>query len=102
MKKYKVVFSGEARKDLEGIYAYVKDVSCEENATLVINRLAQKINSLDIFPERSEPFAKDKHNRPLRVTVSGRYRIVYIVKRREKEVLIVRVFSVSQDAVAEI
>lgn len=97
MKKYQITFSEEAKSDLQNIYTYVKDISSLENAESVIKRIIEKASSLDIFPERTEPFGKDKDNQPIRVTADSKYRILYIVKRKEKVVLIARIVSLSQD-----
>ena len=97
MKKYKIVFSKDAKKDLENIFDYVRDISSEPNAKNVIAEIAKKVSSFTTFPERNESFAKGGDGSPLRVMVGGRYRIVYIVKRSEKMVVIARIVSVSQD-----
>lgn len=97
MQEYSIVIAQAAKADLRNIYQYVKEISSAYDAEHVIRHLAEKINSFNFFPERTEPFARDQHGRPLRATVSGRYRVIYIVKRETHEVIIVRVVSVAQD-----
>lgn len=96
MKKYEIVFSELAKKDLTNIYNYVTDISSEENAVLVISRIAKQVAKLDVFPERSESFIKGKDGELVRVTISGRYRIFHYVDKKTKKVVIARIVSVSQ------
>lgn len=98
MKKYKIVFSQLARKDLNNIHNFVSGISSKENADLVISRIARKIMSLDLFPERTEPLGKDKNGTPIRITISSKYRITYIVGTKENEVIIARIISIGQDS----
>ena len=96
MKKYKVVFSELAKNDLTNIYNFVTDVSSEENAILVISRIAKQVTNLNAFPERSESVIKGKDGELIRVTISGKYRIFYYVNKKTKEVVIARIMNISQ------
>ena len=96
MRKYKVVLAKEAKDDLENIHNYIKDASSEQNADIVTMKILKKISSFDVFPERSEIFVK-KDDSFLRATTSGKYRINYTVSKPKKEVVIVRIISISQD-----
>ncbi len=97
MKKYQIFFSELAKKDLGNIYAFIEDISSEENAKLVISRIAQRVYRLNVFPERSEILAYSQDKTALRSTTSGKYRIIYTVNKKDSQVIIVRVFSVKQD-----
>ena len=99
MKKYKVLFSEEAKKDLKNIYTYILENFSREEADAVVLKIAERVKMLDIFPERTEPFDKNKDGRPVRVTISGKYRVIYLVDKENKEVLIARIFSVSQKVI---
>ena len=96
MKKFKIVFSELAKKDLTNIYNYVTDISSEENAVLVVDRIAKRIAGLDVFPERSEGFKVGEDGELIRVTISGRYRAFYYVDKKAQKVVIARIMSVSQ------
>lgn len=97
MKKYSVIFSKQAEKDIDNIFAYIEDISSRYEAQKVTGKIVSKALKLDYFPERSEPFKKDMNGNSCRVTISGRYRIVYVVDKVNTEVFISRIFSVSQD-----
>ena len=97
MRKYEIVFSEDAREDLKNIHKFIKDVSSEQNANIVTSKIVKKIRSFNIFPERNEIFAKDKNGLSIRVTISGKYRIIYIVKKQNRKVMIARIISASQD-----
>lgn len=97
MRKYKIVFAKEAKEDLKNIRVYVERVSSVQNANMVTKRIAKKIRSFNVFPERSEIFDENGSGLLLRATISGKYRIIYAVKKQTKEVVIVRIISASQD-----
>ena len=97
MKIYEIVVSELAKEDLRNIYNYVRDVSFDYNARLVVERIAEKIASFDIFPERTESIGKDKRGHDIRATSNGKYRIIYVVDRENGKVTVARIFSVGQD-----
>ena len=97
MKEYVVIFSNKAEEDLNNIFAFVKGVSSKWEAEIVVRRIIKKAMRLDVFPERSEVVYKDEYGYAYRITTSGRYRLVYVVKRQENKVLIVRIISVEQN-----
>lgn len=97
MKEYVVIFSNKAEEDLNNIFAFVKGVSSKWEAEIVLRKIVKKAMRLDVFPERSEVIYKDEYGYAYRTTTSGRYRLVYIVERRENKVLIARIISVGQN-----
>ena len=101
MKEYSIFFSEFARTDLGNIYTFVENISSEQNAKLVIGRIAQKIYSLNFSPQRTEPFAYSKDNSPLYCIIAGRYRIIYLIDNTSTKVVIVRIFSVSQNVTSK-
>ncbi len=96
MKEYVVIFSNKAEEDLNNIFAFVKEISSKWEAEIVLQKIVKKAMQLDVFPERSEVVYKDEYGCAYRITTSGRYRLVYVVKRQESKVLIVRIISVGQ------
>lgn len=102
MREYSVVISPEAERDLWEIRGYVAEVSSEANAEFVIERLKAKADTFNFAPERNEIVGTDTRGRSVRATTTGRYRLVYIVKRDEHEVVISRVFSVGRDYQPEV
>jgi plasmid stabilization system protein ParE len=88
-KRYKVILTQLAQKDLEQIYYYIAADSIK-NARHFVLELEKKIYSLDTFPERqpliteNEFFATD-----YRHLIYKKYRIIYRIS--EKAVFILRV-----------
>ena len=96
MDRYKVVFSEESKTDFANIFAYVQAVSSTHDARIVARKIAKKLSSLDMFPERSEPIGTDNLGRAIRVVVCGRYRAIYAIDKSRKQVIIARLVSVKQ------
>ena len=88
-KRYKVILTQLAQKDLEQIYYYIAADSIK-NAKHFVLELEKKIYSLDTYPERqpliteNEFFATD-----YRHLIYKNYRIIYRIS--EKAVFILRV-----------
>lgn len=97
MKRYDIVFSEAAKHDLGNIFLFVEEISSEENAKLVIFRIAKRVSKLEYFPSRTEPFAKNADGNLIRALVCGRYRALYTVNGKKQEIVIVRVISVAQN-----
>lgn len=97
MKEYVVIFSNKAEEDLNNIFAFVKEISSKWEAEIVLQKIVRKAMRLDVFPERSEVVYKDEYGNAYRIITSGRYRLVYVVKRQENKVLIARIISVGQN-----
>ena len=97
MKKYTIIFSKAAEHDINNIFSYIESVSSKEDAKKVTSSIVKKTMRLDYFPERSEPIGKDRDGNPIRTTISGKYRIIYVVRKRIREVFIARIISISQD-----
>ena len=52
MKKYQIVITGEAQKDIEDIFDYIAKKHASENAIYVLDKLEELILSLVENPER--------------------------------------------------
>lgn len=52
MKKYQVLITDEAQKDIEDIYDYIAKKDLPENAEYVLGKLEELILSLDERPDR--------------------------------------------------
>lgn len=96
MKRYKIVFSEIAKKDLADIDNFVTEISSKDNAERVVSKIAKRVRKLDIFPERSEPITVGGDGELVRVVISGKYRVFYVVDNSDREVVIVRVVSASR------
>lgn len=52
MKRYSVLITNEAKKDIEDLYHYISDKDSVNNAIYVVEQLEQLTLSLDKMPER--------------------------------------------------
>ena len=95
MKIYNIVLSSEAKSDLKNIFEYIKDVNSEYYARRVIERIARKIATYEVFPERNDVIYTDTAGNHVRHTTEGRYRIIYVVE--QDDVLIARIISSKRD-----
>jgi plasmid stabilization system protein ParE len=88
-KRYKVILTQLAQKDLEQIYYYIAADSIK-NARHFVLELEKKIYSLDTFPERQPLITENKFfATDYRHLIYKKYRIIYRVS--EKAVFILRV-----------
>ena len=51
-RKYEILLTEGAEKDLESIYGYIAEFDCKANADHVLDRLLEVVESLSTFPER--------------------------------------------------
>ena len=97
VKRYIVRITDRALADMEGIYDYIaQQLQAPENAMEQYNRIAEAIESLNVFPERvrvmeSEP----EHTMGLRQLAIDNYSVFYIVK--EEQVIVARVLYSASD-----
>ena len=52
VRKYEVLLTEGAERDLESIYDYIAEFDCMANADYVLDRLLEVVESLSVFPER--------------------------------------------------
>ena len=96
---YKIQYSPESVADLKNIYSYIAfKLLVPETAEQQVNRIRDKIRSLDFMPEKYafvdwEPWkSRNTHKVPV-----DNYVIIYIVDSDNLEVTIVRIFYSGQD-----
>lgn len=80
-RKYEVLLTEGAERDLESIYDYIAEFDCKANADYVLDRLLDIVESLTAFPERG---AHPKELvalgiRDYRQTAFKPYRVIYRV-----------------------
>ncbi len=96
---YEVRTTLDAVNDLEDIENYIGGVLGEiENAKRQVNRISERINSLDEYPNRNPKFvvkgAPKKNYRKMSV---DNYVVLYEVRKKKKIVVIIRVLYSGRD-----
>lgn len=89
-KRYRVVISNHAERDLDAIYTFIADDS-PQNALAVAARLREGTLGLDQFPERF-PIARESpiDGLEIRSLLVFPYRVLYAIEGRRVLVLRVR------------
>ena len=82
-----VVWSEEATRHLETIYAYL-EINSPFYASSVVNRLVQRADSLGDFPEMGHVIPEEEP-RQLRQLIQSPYRIIYRISETSVEILAV-------------
>lgn len=102
MKKYKVVMSEIAKKDIVDIYNYIAlDCDNKLGATKVIRIITTKYNKLSIHPKIATVTLKRK-NEELRFIRAGKYTIIYYIKRSEPTIVIHRIVNSKRNFITEL
>lgn len=95
MLKYKVIYSEAAKDDLLQIYKKIAEVSLSKrSADKWINRIIDRIDSLENIPEAHPIFRYDEE---LRSTNVGKYKIIYEVLKPKRIVAILRIVYARRD-----
>lgn len=96
---YEVEVSEQADSDLRGIYEYIAfELQSPENANGQLDRLEEKILSLDTMPERYQKYEKDPwKSLGLRVLPVDDYVVLYIPNSDKRIVTILRVMYAGKD-----
>jgi toxin ParE1/3/4 len=81
-----VVWSEEATRHLETIYAYL-EINSAFYASSLVNRLVQRADSLGDFPEMGQIIPEQ--SRQLRQLIQSPYRIIYRISETNVETLAV-------------
>lgn len=92
--EYKVVYSSEAEEDLWHIVAGILEVAWVSSAEKWARRIAEKIDSLAVFPEGGPVYELDDRYRSIKV---GKYRIIYRVDKRNGVVRVLRIIYARRD-----
>ena len=104
MKKYKILISKNARRDLAGIKRYIADELKEPNISkMLLQKIFKAINSLDQFPTRNRfydgQFWKSKG---LRFFPIASYLVFYYVSEEKENVEISRVVYAKRDIATQL
>ena len=93
MRKYDVIITNAAEKDLQEIFTYITLQLLEpETAISLCIRIEQEILKLDTMPDRYAPYKKEPwFPRGLRFFPVGNFLIFYIVRDSDSTVHVLRV-----------
>ena len=96
---YEVKLSEQAYIDLRGIFEYIAfELKAPENANSQLNRLEERILSLDTMPERYRKYEKEPwKSRGLRILPIDNYLVFYTTNTDIKVVTILRVMYAGRD-----
>lgn len=91
MKKYKVKITDKALSNMQEIYHYIaKQLQAPEAALRQYSRIADSIETLDIFPERIKIMKAEKEQAlGLRQMLVDNYSVFFVI--RENDVIITNV-----------
>ena len=83
-RKYKIIWSPNAYKDLQNIYSYIKYCLKEKNiANKTVQKILYSISSLNYFPERYIKLKSSKFEiRNIRKMYTYKYNIIYEVNEK--------------------
>ena len=93
MKKYRVILTYQADRDLRGIYEYIAwDLNSPESAAGQLNRLEQAITKLEVFPERHRFYEEGPwRTHMLRIMPVDNFIVFYISDNDSMTVTVIRV-----------
>lgn len=102
MKKYKVKISNLALRDMEEIYCYISErLGSPETAMKQYDRIAEAIESLNVFPERFQVMDIDpRPSKDVRQVMIDHYSAIYTVEG--DMVTVVRVLYSASDLAAKL
>ena len=98
-ESFHISYSPEAVEDLRGIYVYIAfELLVPETAERQVNRIREKVRSLDFMPERYALVEWDpwKSRNAYRVSADS-YVIFYMVNSEFREVRILRILYCGRD-----
>lgn len=101
---FTVELSDQADIDLHNIYEYIAfELQSPENASGQLDRLEERIMSLDQMPERFRQYEKEPwHSRGLRLMPVDNYCVLYVPNREQAVVTIIRVMYGGRDIDAQL
>ena len=90
-RKYEVLLTEGAERDLESIYDYIAEFDCKASADYVLDRLLEVVESLSAFPERGA-YPKELVAlgiRDYRQTTFKPYRVIYRVMAQKVYIYVI-------------
>ena len=93
MEQYSVKLMGRARRDLDGIYAYIAKTLLEPaTAISLVEQIEEQILSLNTMPYRCPERKRGAYaNRGYRELLVGNYTVIYRIDETERQVIVVTV-----------
>lgn len=93
MEQYSVKLMGRARRDLDGIYAYIAKTLLEPaTAISLVEQIEEQILSLNTIPYRCPERKRGAYaNRGYRELLVGNYTVIYRIDETERQVIVVTV-----------
>jgi toxin ParE1/3/4 len=89
---YEIIYQPDAINDLENIYEYYLEMSCDKKvAERIIQIIARAIDGLSFMPQLN-PIMLDFEQRGLRKLVCDNYIIPFIINDETKTVYVLRIF----------
>ena len=97
MMIYKIIWSPNAKEELEGIHFYIKYYLKEKNiADKIVKNILNQVLNLQYSPERYSRILYNK-NRNIRRLLVKKYVIIYEVDNNTGQVFILHIFHSSQN-----
>ena len=90
-RRYEILLTEGAERDLESIYDYIAEFDCKANADYVLDRLLEVVESLSDFPERGT-YPKELVSlgiRDYRQTAFKPYRVIYRVMAQKVYIYVI-------------
>lgn len=102
MKQYEVKITNKALADMEAIYDYIADhFQAPDTAMKQYGRIAEGIQSLEVFPERCRRFeSKPERDMGLRQLLVDNYSVIYVIE--EDAVIVLRILYSASDIIARL
>lgn len=93
MEQYSVKLMGRARRDLDGIYAYIAKTLLEPaTAISLVEQIEEQILSLNTMPYRCPERKRGAYaNQGYRELLVGNYTVIYRIDETERQVIVVTV-----------
>lgn len=90
---YEIQLTPDAKNDLKSIFEYIAyDLQSVQNAAGLLERLEQRIASLNQMPERFRIYEKEPwRSRNLRIMPVDNYLVFYIPNHDKKIVVVIRI-----------
>lgn len=85
-EKFNINITSKAQNDLEEIWRYIAEDNLLQ-AEKFVNLLEEKINSLEVFPERCSKINHPLSNRNYRQLIYENYRIVFRIEKNQIYIL---------------
>ena len=93
MEQYSVKLMGRARRDLDGIYAYIAKTLLEPGTAIsLVEQIEEQILSLNTMLYRCPERKRGAYaNRGYRELLVGNYTVIYRIDETERQVIVVTV-----------